>query len=396
MMPTRQSPLPLFRTDAPAELGALLALDHLSGLGARTFRKLLTTCGSAQLLWEQFEAILRAAPASARTEPLIAAWHAARQRVNPAQLLDACQHMGVQPLPLGHPSYPPMLATIYDPPVILYVRGHAQALQGKTLGFVGTRKVSAYGRQVTERLIAELAPSGVTIISGLAMGVDACAHQAALAHGLTTVAVFGCGIDQVYPRAHERIADEMLAHGGALISEYPPGTPGSRATFPQRNRIIAGLSYGVAVIEGDIASGSMITARAASEEGRTVFAVPGNIFSPGCQGPLKLLKDGAALLTCADDLLSELRWLKPDQARQASLFDPPPAPEEPSQPVPAAAAALSEEERYVLGFIEFEPTPIERIQQRSGLPPARVSQALTMLELAGHLALLPGAKACRV
>ncbi|MBK8189124.1 MAG: DNA-protecting protein DprA [Vampirovibrionales bacterium] len=383
----------------PHHLTALLALDQIPGLGARTCRKLLEATGSPQLLWEQFDEVLQATPASARTQPLIAAWRQTRQRIQPEELLRQCEALSIQPIGLGDALYPPMLAHVYDPPIVLYARGNPGALQGKTIGFVGTRKASAYGRQVTERLIGDLAPCGVTIISGLAMGIDACAHQAALANHLPTVAVFGCGIDQIYPRAHERLASEILASGGALVSEYPPGAPGSRATFPQRNRIIAGLCYGVAVIEGDIASGSMITARAAFEEGRAVFAVPGNVFSPGSQGPIKLLKDGAAMLTCADDLLSELRWLKPDQARQPSLFE---ATGHVASEGCAASAekspqeALSPEEREILALIEFEPTPTERLQQRSGLPAATLSQALTMLELAGHIALLPGAKACRL
>ncbi len=317
---------------------------------------------------------------------MVEAWKSAQKRVDPVQLLEMYANLGIQVVPYQSPNYPPLLGEIYAPPLILYVRGNLKALTGKTLGFVGTRKSSAYGEQVVQRMIQDLVSAHPHIISGLAAGVDGIAHQQALNYHLPTVAVFGCGIDQIFPKRHERLAKNILEAGGALVSEYGLGVSGSKSTFPQRNRIIAGLSYGVVVVEGGVRSGSLITARYALEEGRSVFAVPGNIFSPGSQGPLKLIQEGAVLLKTPDDIFQELNWLAPEKKSKSNNKE---------EIQKESLSSLSEEQLQLLAGIDFEPTAIEQLQEKVGFSAAKINTLLTMLELEGQIVQLPGANVCR-
>ncbi len=365
------------------ELACLLALNALPGVGARSLLKLLGAAGSAESIWTAGLAPWRSVLPGATAQRAMDGWEALHKNLDPEALLAGYRAMGIHLVDVRTDAYPALLRQIYDPPVVLYVRGNPDVLTGKTLAFVGTRRMSAYGRQVTQRLIEDLALAGPVIISGLAAGIDGVAHQAALDQGLLTVAVFGCGVDRIFPTRHEKLARDILDAGGALISEYPPGTPGDKFTFPQRNRIIAGLSHGVVVVEGSLKSGALITARAAMEEGRSVFAVPGNIFSPGSQGPFSLIRDGAVPLGEAVHILQELRWVDPATVRGDS-------PE--SSPV---AQNLNPDEETVLRHIEYEPMAIEQLHRRLNWGAARIGQALTMLELAGRVVQLPGAKICR-
>ncbi len=386
-----------------SEKEALLGLTHIKGVGPKTLKTMLGLGSwSVEELWHAKPALLRTLFKGKQAARMVEAWEVAQKEVNPARLLTMYEKLGIQVIAYGDPVYPSLLGQIYAPPLILYVRGKVDALTGKTLGFVGTRKCSAYGEQVVQRMIQDLVPARPNIISGLAAGVDGQAHQQALNYGLPTVAVFGCGIDQIFPRRHERLAQQILEADGALVSEYGLGVAGSKSTFPQRNRIIAGLSYGVVVVEGGVRSGSLITARYAMEEGRSVFAVPGNIFSPGSQGPLKLIQEGAVLLKTPEDIFQELNWLAPlkiekvietkeNEKENSEAFST----GDSSLLLNPSNSTLSDEESRLLACIEFEPMAVESLQQKSGLPMAKINTTLTLLALEGHIAQLPGAKVCR-
>lgn len=370
----------------PEDLAALLALVEVPGMGPRTLQKLLNTSASIQALWEETTpALLKAVRAETEVQT---AWQMLHHSVQPMKRLAAYQAAGIHLLHWGHPQYPLLLRQIHNPPVLLFVRGNPAVLSGKTLGVVGTRRASEYGYQVTGRLVQQLAPAGVCIVSGLALGVDAMAHRVALEVDLPTVAVLGCGIDQVYPEQHQDLATGIIATGGAVVSEYPFEVTPDRFRFPQRNRIIAGLSHGVLVVEAPIKSGALITAKLAMDENRTVFAVPGNVASPNTEGPHQLLRQGAVLVTEARHILEELKW-EPEAAPRRPLSQ---GSSEPSPLGPGLTAQLAE----VLEKIPFDPTPIAKLQQHSGLEAAQLSQRLTLLELEGLIKVLSGAQVCRL
>jgi DNA processing protein len=359
----------------------LSTLLQAEGVASRTLFPLLQLAGSPEALWDAPDAFFSEHLPPEKREAL----RAAKEQGLREERLAVYERLGIQLIPYTHPQYPRLLREIHDPPMLLYVKGNLSALEGKTLGIVGTRMASEYGKQATEKLVEEIAPAGVSIISGLAAGIDTCAHWAALHQRLPTVAVFGCGLDIVFPSSNRRLSEEIVANGGALVSEYPLGTQGSRFTFPQRNRIVAGLSHGVLVVEGSLKSGALITARLALEEGRSVFAVPGNIFSPGAQGPVHLIKNGAVPVSAGEDVLKDLNWSLQEpftdtekNIQQTLLFQD-----------------LSEEDRRLLELIPYDPVSIESIQLKSGLSSAQLGECLTMMELDGLIILLPGANVCR-
>ncbi|MFN8614736.1 MAG: DNA-processing protein DprA [Vampirovibrionales bacterium] len=393
-------------------IGIWVLLSQLSGFGSRTGHQLLRQLQALHLplqsLWTRDIALLKQCFPTRRAEPLIAAWQRVVATHNSVEVYDDLIHQGLQVLvspwlglvlpdqpcerPSHHrlPVYPHLLSTIDDPPMVLYVKGSVAALEGKTLGMVGTRRVSPYGRQVVQHLVEGLAPAGVHIVSGLAEGVDGAAHEAALANHMPTVAVFGCGLDIIFPKHHRRLAEAILHSGGAWISEYPLGQKANRGTFPQRNRIIAGLSYGVVVVEGALASGSLITARSAAEEGRAVFAVPGNVFSPGSEGSHALLRDGAVVTTGAADIINELHWdavvgSKHQVEGKGSVGDG----------RAAIQINLTAEQTAVMALLAYEPQPIEHLTSKATLSVAAIQSALTLLELMGLVRQHPGAQYSR-
>jgi len=262
-------------------------------------------------------------------------------------------------------AYPPRLKTLFDPPALLFVRGTLPESNRKHLAVVGARRATGYGRDATDLLVPPLAKAGVVIVSGLAYGIDAHAHHACLEAGGTTVAVLGCGADHdsIYPSANRALASRILAEGGALISEFPPGTPPLKQHFPMRNRIIAGLCDGTLVIEAAIKSGSLITARAALEAGREVYAVPGPIHAPLCEGPNNLIKMGAIPATKPSDILG---------------MDALEGMETPPSYQPA-----NEEERAVLPALASTPRHLDEIIRTTRLPPHTVTKTVTMLEMKG-------------
>lgn len=274
------------------------------------------------------------------------------------------------------PSYPGPLRTIADPPRTLYLRGTLRDEDRTAVAVVGARRASAYGVAVAEWLGRDLARCGVAVVSGLARGIDAAAHRGALRGGGRTIAVLGCGVDIVYPPEHARLMAQII-EAGAVLAEYPPGTPPLKHQFPARNRIISGLSLGVVVVEGREDSGALITADCALEQGREVFAVPGGIFEQTSALPHRLLQQGAKLVTGVEDILEELRL--------------------PKRPPPAAASAIALEgiEAAVYAQLTMDPQHVDALVLRCGAPVAEVGRALVGLELRGLVRVLAGQRYVR-
>lgn len=274
--------------------------------------------------------------------------------------------------------YPPLLRAIHDPPALIYVRGRIP--EGEALAVVGARQASYGARRLTAEICTELAGRDITIVSGLARGIDSAAHQGALEGGGFTVGVLGCGIDRVYPPENARLFQQAVERG-AVISEYPPGTPPLSGHFPGRNRIISGMSRGVLVVEAAEESGSLITVDFALEQGREVFAVPGSVYAPTSAGVNRLLKDGAHVVTEARDIL-ELLW-------------PQVLPREVRHREDSLATALPEDARNVYLRLGDEPLHVDELVQKSGLTPMEVSAILLHLELRGGVEQLPGMRFVR-
>lgn len=271
-------------------------------------------------------------------------------------------------------QYPEQLKNIYDPPPALYVRGDAALLARVSVALVGSRKATPYGLNVAEKLARELAGAEITVISGMARGVDTAAHRGAVSLGGATIAVLGCGIDVVYPRENEKLMYSII-DSGLVISEFPPGSPPEAWHFPVRNRVISGLSKVVVVVEAAERSGALITAHVALDQGREVMAVPGNITSELSKGPNNLIKQGAAPVTSTSDILEGLGL--------GLIFIPEAVSAEKS-------LALSTNENKIFALIEYEPVSLEILVQKSGLPPGEVMTGLMFLEIKGCVKQKPG------
>ncbi|HSD54657.1 MAG TPA: DNA-processing protein DprA [Burkholderiales bacterium] len=287
----------------------------------------------------------------------------------------------------GTPAYPPLLAAIEDAPLVLFVEGDADALGLPQLAMVGARNPTAIGRDTAAQFAEHLARAGLAITSGLALGIDAASHRGALAGGGRTIAVQGCGPDRVYPAEHTALAREIAAHG-ALVSEFPTGVPPLPEHFPRRNRIISGLAVGTLVVEAALASGSLITARRAGEQGREVFAIPGSIHSPLSRGCHRLIRDGAKLVESADDIFTELGallgGLRPGKERS-----------ETSEQQAESGRRLDKEYEILLDALGFEPAGIDALVSRTGLKTDAVASMLLILELEGWVEQQRGGVFCR-
>lgn len=296
-----------------------------------------------------------------------------RRAIRPENLVAQLDRAGLRLCTIVDPDYPPLLKRIHDPPPALFYRGRIATL-GPTLAVVGTRRASDYGQQVTAQLCRPLAAAGITIVSGLALGVDTIAHRTALEAGGRTVAVLGGGADDatLYPPANRKLAGAIAAAGGAVVSEYPPATAPLPYRFPQRNRVIAGMSLGTLVIEAPQKSGALITARAAIEENREVLAVPGRISDENAAGPLELIATGATMVRNAADVCAALGL------------------DLPAGPARAAAARPADHAAVLAALAQ--PLPREALQQRCKLAPPQLSSALTQLEVSGAIRRLPSGK----
>jgi DNA processing protein len=298
-----------------------------------------------------------------------------------AEIYDWGIHEGCGFLMRGEPDYPSLLEEIYDPPLILYARGHLDTLKKSCIAIVGTRKPTVYGLQMAQGLATDLGSRGLCIVSGLARGIDGAAHRGCIEGNGNTVAILGCGIDVVYPREHRQLTEKILQKG-LLLSEFPPGTSPAPQNFPIRNRIISGLALGTLIIEASEYSGSLITARLAMEQNREVFALPGNITSPQSFGPNFLIKQGAKLVQTWRDIVEEL----PPELRQEIFIK-----EDAKTPDKPVLELLSEEEMKLLELLKVdEATQFDRIFRSSGLSIPHLSDLLLKLEMAGRIRQLPG------
>ncbi len=296
--------------------------------------------------------------------------------------LDKLARLGGQVLTLADKAYPALLRQTAQPPPVLFVRGRTELLCSPSVAIVGSRAATSYGRRVSFHLARELANHSVCVVSGLALGIDAEAHAGCLAGGGDTIGVLGCGLDVVYP-GRNRSLYAAIAERGLLVSEYPLGTRPEPFRFPARNRIIAGLSSGVVVVEASRKSGSLITVQYGLEEGREVFCVPGQIDSVKSSGTHWLLQQGASLIVCADDIVEQLSLQQSETANAAERADI-------SAPSSGAAAGLDREAATLLSIIESYPQTRTELLQRSALSTARLSELLLVLELDGLVEILPG------
>ena len=363
------------------ELVDTLRLSLVSGVGPRIRKALLERFGSAR-------AVLMAAPSELREvhgvgPKLMRSIAEADHAIDVEAEIALCREHGIDILTEAHTDYPRPLREIHDPPGVLFMRGALKPDDALAVGIVGTRHGTQYGLRQAERLAGSLARAGLTIISGLARGIDAAAHRGAMAAGGRTIGVFASGVKNIYPPEHDRLAEEVVAHG-ALISESPPRAAPLSGTFPQRNRIISGLSLGIIVVEAAERSGALITARHAMEQGREVFAVPGNVDSRTSRGCHQLIRDGARLVESADDVLEELGPLVEAVPRaDVQVIHHP------------AELLLNELEQQVLSAISGEATPIDQIVAETGLPVPQVLSTLSALEMRRLIRRLSGTTVAR-
>jgi DNA processing protein len=370
-----------------------IALRAVEEIGCVGFRTLLRAFSTPREVFSATAQTLRVIPGiGPKTADYIRSfsdWGMAEREIERARELE------VTIITCEDATYPGNLLNIYDYPPLLYVKGSLNP-EEVCVAVVGSRLASVYGRYTTEKISRELALRGITIVSGLARGIDAAAHRGALAGKGRTIAVLGCGLDIIYPPENEGLAAAVSAHG-ALVTEFPFGTPPNAPNFPSRNRIISGISLGVVVVEAGEKSGSLITARIAAEQGRSVFAVPGEIGAAGSRGTHRLIKQGAMLIENVEDILEEIlpqAAMPPSASNRLS-----PAPQtDGAKPAPAgevllpekSIAGLGDTEQKLLTLIPARPVDIDTLITSSGLTAREVLNALLMLELRGLIRQMPG------
>lgn len=369
------------------ELGLWIRLLQTEGVGAESARRLLSAFGMPSCIFsrsfDELSAVVPARLAAALHKPLPAMAH---NRV--ARTLAWAEQPGHHVLTLGDADYPQALLTIADPPILLYAIGRCALLNGVALAIVGSRNATEQGIQNAARLASAVSCAGLTIVSGMALGIDAAAHLGGLRGGGSSVAVIGTGIDIAYP-ARNRALAQRLGEEGCIISEYPLGMPPIAANFPRRNRIISGLARAVLVIEAAGQSGSLITARMAAEQGRDVFAVPGSIHAPLSKGCHQLIKQGAKLVESAQDILEEIGRtpaMRMAATAQAAL----------PLSTPSSAAQQSAADKCLLDAIGYDPVDPDTLSARCGLSAEVLTGQMLMLELDGVIECLPGGRYRRV
>jgi DNA processing protein len=373
-------------TDTDQYLG-WVALALTPGLGARMAGKLLRQFGSPEAV---FNASLTALEGQRLPAAVAQAIHSRQPMSAAAKELAQAQQAGYRLVTWDEPAYPHLLREIYDPPPLLYVRGNTELLNRHSISMVGARRPTPYGNQMAERLARDLAARGLVIVSGLARGIDACAHRGALSTPAgTTIAVLGCGIDVVYPKENRKLFEE-IEQRGAIISEFPLGTFPGAQNFPIRNRVIAGMSLGVVCVEGAQYSGSLITSRLAMEFSREVFGVPGNVTQPTSFGPNQLIKQGAKLVTSWEDVVEEL----PTPVRAELLPVESPSAQERASLVQESLAPV-ERALYELLSVD-QARHVDELLELSGLTSSEVLAALFDLEMKGVVRQLPGKQFLKV
>lgn len=340
-----------------------LGFHLIPNIGAVRIARLVEAFGSLECAWSASIADFEEAGMNRRAARAVDEY---RARIDLEREWERVRSAGAEILTLADDDYPRLLRQIQNPPAVLYVKGRLEPDDETGIGVVGTRRVTRYGREMTERLTTGLAIAGVTIVSGLARGIDGIAHTAALDNGGRTLAVLGSGLDQIYPPEHRKLG-ERIADQGALITEFPLGTRPEARNFPIRNRLISGLSLGILVIEAPRRSGALITASFAADQGRSVFAVPGSALSTASEGCHELLRNGAALAAEVDDILDDLNL----ERRQAAL--------ETRKTLPEA----SRDERQILDMLSREPKHIDEIAIDTGINISELSALLLQMQLKG-------------
>ena len=337
----------------------LLALNRHSGLGSRR----LSALKEQYKTWERVWNVSPKDIARALGNEIADAVSEARNNYSPENEMKIVENVGVNIVELGTKEYPPLLAELPDSPMILYCKGSIESLSGVNVSVVGSRRATQYGYSATESIVRPLVRYGISIVSGLALGIDSAAHKAAIEGDGKTIGVLACGLDQIYPTSNAQLGQQMLDKGGAIVSEFAPGIPAYRFNFPVRNRIIAGLSSLTIVVEALESSGALITAHAALEYNREVGAVPGDIHRPQAKGPLNLIKMGAIPITSADDVLEALGQTPGVDERQQKNI------------------TLSGDEKIVLELLSREPVHIDKLAKSAKLDISALNSILVMLEL---------------
>jgi DNA processing protein len=339
-----------------------IGFNLIKGIGAVRMQGLVAHFGDLESAWKAAPRELAEAGLGLKVIERVVQ---AREGVDLDKVWDKIEKQGIKILTWQDETYPQRLKEIDQPPPVLYIRGEYLPDDLFAVAIVGTRRVTPYGRQITDELSSFLAANGMTVISGLARGVDAIAHQSALKAGGRTIAVLGSGVDKIYPPEHRPLAEQMMERG-ALVSDYAPGTPPEASNFPPRNRIISGLSLAVVVVEAGETSGALITAEFAAEQGREVFAVPGSILAPQSKGTNKLIQNGALPLLSVADLMQALDITRVGEQKAARKI----------MPSDAIEAKL-------LTVLTNEPLQIDEIRNQSDLPIEKVSATLALMELKG-------------
>ncbi len=353
-----------------SDLKFLNAFNKINLIGPQALKKIKALFGSYQKAWKAPAKSFQKAGIKGK---LLQNIQEKRPEINPEKEFQLLRKYSVRILTPQTKSYPKLLKEIYNPPQILYYLGNLDALSEFSLAVVGSRRYSAYGKETVDYFTKELAVSGLTIISGLALGIDSLAHKAALEASGKTVGVLACGLDQIYPVSNRQLAKNIIKSGGAILSEYPLGTPPLRHHFPYRNRIISGISLGTLVIEATLKSGSLITANHALEQNREIFAIPGNIFSPRSEGTNHLIKLGAKLVTQPQDILIdlEIKDIKAYKETKQAIGD-------------------TKEEKTILSLLKESPLSTDKLVKALSLPVADINAILTIMEMKGQIKNLGG------
>lgn len=348
----------------------LLGIAKITTIGPSRYKKIKKHFFDLRNFWKaDFGEITKAGIDSKTAETIIAQ----RKEISPENEEEKVKKLGIKIIELDDSNYPKLLKEIHQPPFMIQVLGKLNLENDFPFAVVGTRKISSYGKQITTQLARDLALSNLSIVSGLALGTDTLAHQAAVGVNKKTIAVLGCGLEKIYPSANQNLAKEIIEKDGAIISEFPIGTRPFKSNFPRRNRIISGLSLGVLITEADVKSGAMITAKYALEQNREVFAVPGSIYNPLSAGPNFLIKQGAVLTESSNDILETLNL------KEAKFF------QSAAQIIPD-----NEVEKIIFSLLSFEPTPVDKIIRLSMLNISVVNSTLTMMEIKGSVKNLGG------
>ena len=388
-----------------AETKNLIHLNLIPGIGNHTIRRLLAAFGSAEKSIAATSGEL--AQVDGLTPDVRQHLINGRSRAPLAQELELIQQHQCHIVTINDDAYPSLLKQIDDPPVLLYISGEFPLKDAPSIAIVGSRSPTEYGKTISQQLSHQLAERGVTVVSGFARGIDTCVHRGTLEAGGRTIAVFGCGLSIIYPSANRTLAAEIV-ESGALISEFPMTMPPRGNNFPRRNRVISGLTLGTLVVEASERSGSLITARHAAEQGREVFAVPGQIFSGVSRGTHSLINQGATLINSVDDLLDALPQnyttflggespqptRQPSPAKRPDKVAHPKSVEKRSTPIPQPKTKtelnLTPDEQTVLSAMDADSVHIDEITRVTQLPIGKVSSLLVMLELKGIVQQLPG------